>query len=125
MPPPPPYNASIAGHRDTHPHLREFLASANKAASQVIRGDVEASCADPKRWLNSAGHDLLSDLPGFGDHNASMLWGTYRPGVYFGEKQRNHAPCIKSRDLVGAATTMHCNALDVESILSIVSHRLS
>lgn len=47
------------------------------------------SCADPKRWLSSAGHDLLSVLPGFQQHNASMLWGTYRPGVYFGKEPAN------------------------------------
>lgn len=69
-----------------YPFLRSFLESANTAATDAIRGDVQAACADPRRWLNPAGHDLLSELPGFGAHNASMLWGTYRPGVYFGER---------------------------------------
>ena len=76
---------SVAGHKATHPVLRSFLEISNSAAARAIGGDVQSSCADPKRWLNSAGHDLLSELPEFRQHNASMLWGTYRPGVYFGK----------------------------------------
>eukprot|EP00903_Cladosiphon_okamuranus_P008249 g7940.t1 len=78
-----------AGRRAiTYPFLRSFLESSNAAATDAIRGDVQAACADPHRWLNPAGHDLLSELPGFAAYNASMLWGTYRPGVYFGFKTR-------------------------------------
>ena len=49
--------------------------------------DVESITADPRRWLNPAGHDLLSEVTGFERRNSSMLWGTYRPGVYFGEDE--------------------------------------
>lgn len=80
----------MSGHTNkvnaNYPSLRRFLQDANGAASQAIVGDVGSSCADPKSWLNSAGHgNLLSELPGIDHYNASMLWGTYRPGVYFGK----------------------------------------
>ncbi|CAM9775634.1 unnamed protein product [Ectocarpus fasciculatus] len=73
---------------DRYPVLRSFLDSSNRAASDASRGEAQSTCADPERWLNPEGHDMLSDLPSFGQHNASMLWGTYRPGVYFGFKTR-------------------------------------
>ncbi|CAM9340838.1 unnamed protein product, partial [Hapterophycus canaliculatus] len=79
---------SGGGQEKKYPFLRNFLRTSNSAAADAVRGDVHAACTDPKRWLNSAGHDLLSGLPGFDHHNASMLWGTYRPGVYFGFKTR-------------------------------------
>eukprot|EP00904_Undaria_pinnatifida_P001887 jgi/Undpi1/1169/HiC_scaffold_10.g04631.m1 len=85
---------SGGGHKETHPILRRFLENSNSAAVRAMEGDVHDSCADPKRWLNSAGHDLLSVLPGFQQHNASMLWGTYRPGVYFGFKTRTFPVAI-------------------------------
>ncbi|CAM9649573.1 unnamed protein product [Ectocarpus sp. 13 AM-2016] len=71
-----------------YPVLGSFLDSANRAASDASRGEAQSTCADPERWLNPGGHDMLSELPSFGQHNASMLWGTYRPGVYFGFKTR-------------------------------------
>lgn len=77
-----------------YPFLGSFLRTSNNAASGAIRGDVESACTDPKRWLNPAGHDLLFGLPGFDQHNASMLWGTYRPGVYFGERTGSHMRMI-------------------------------
>lgn len=77
---------SAGRQADQYPSLRSFLESANTAATDAIQGNVQAECTDPRRWLNPAGHDLLSELPGFETHNASMLWGTYRPGVYFGER---------------------------------------
>lgn len=70
---------------DSYPHLRKFLQESDMSASKAIQGDVSSTCTDPKRWLNPAGKDLLSTLPGFDRYNASMIWGTYRPGVYFGE----------------------------------------
>lgn len=70
---------------DSYPSLRKFLQDSDISASKAIQGDVSSTCADPKRWLNPAGQDLLSTLPGFDRYNASMIWGTYRPGVYFGE----------------------------------------
>lgn len=77
---------SVAGKAvDKFTSLRKFLQDTDLSASDVIQGDVGSTCADPKRWLNPAGHDLLSTLPGFNQYNASMLWGSYRPGVYFGE----------------------------------------
>jgi Glycosyl hydrolase family 63 N-terminal domain len=34
----------------------------------------------------------LTSLPQFGgDYRRSMLWGTYRPGLYFGVQQRTAA----------------------------------
>eukprot|EP00752_Nemacystus_decipiens_P007415 g6630.t3 len=82
------FSGGAGRQTNKYPSLRSFLESSNTAAKDAIRGDVQAACADPHRWLNPAGHDLLSELPGFGTHNASMLWGTYRPGVYFGFKTR-------------------------------------
>lgn len=77
----------VPGLQDNeYPFLKSFLETSNRGAVDVIRGEVQSTCADPKRWLNPAGHSLLSELPGFEQYNASMLWGTYRPGVYFGER---------------------------------------
>lgn len=81
------FSAGQEGNR--YPVLGSFLDSWNRAASDASRGEAQSTCADPERWLNPGGHDMLSELPSFGQHNASMLWGTYRPGVYFGKKVRH------------------------------------
>lgn len=76
---------SLTGQEDKHPSLRSFLETSNAAALRALGNDVEASTTDPRRWLNPTGHNLLSEIPGFERQNSSMMWGTYRPGVYFGE----------------------------------------
>lgn len=93
---PTPNRSRIAPgvQHNEYPFLKSFLKISNRGAADVVRGDVQSTCADPKRWLNPAGHSLLSELPGFGQYNASMLWGTYRPGVYFGE--RMHTACQRA-----------------------------
>ncbi|CAM9634467.1 unnamed protein product, partial [Choristocarpus tenellus] len=98
------------------PVLHKLLSEADLAISRAGEADRAGGCSDPESWLHHSGVSPLSGLPGFQDYNASMMWGTYRPGVYFGFKSRT-AP-----DWVGAGLMWHAGA---DSSSSPIRHECS
>ncbi|CAN0100882.1 unnamed protein product, partial [Phaeothamnion confervicola] len=57
-------------------------------------------CQRPEGWLHKATDGpVLQSLPGWSEHEAAMLWGTYRPSVYFGFKTRT-APAAVTAGLM-------------------------
>lgn len=70
----------------------------------------------PPPRLHAGGAALAAHLAA--EHNSSLLWGTWRPGVYFGLRSRTHPTA-----LVAGAMWLRADAVATKRARSLLRHR--
>ena len=113
----PPPAAAVAPTSTGSSWLTLAGGVAVAAIGLAVRGNMFASSAsspaetprqrEPARRESSSARAVADlgpgELAGFSaEHNASLLWGTYRPGVYFGLRSRTYPTAVVAGLMWGA-----------------------